>query len=173
MQVLSLTDIGCSEELPESQLTIEGNSAQKAQYVWDNFHVNCIADDTGLLVDALNGEPGVYSARYAGPQRNDADNVRLLLQKMENAPDRKAHFKTVITYIFEGRIYQFEGKVFGEIVAEPRGSGGFGYDPVFKPEGKNLTFAEMSSQDKNAISHRGRAMAKLAAFVKFQQAPIQ
>ena len=173
MQLLSLSDIGCVEEIPEDQPTIEGNSLQKAQYIWENYKVNCIADDTGLLVEALNGEPGVFSARYAGPQRDSSDNIRLLLQKLKEKSNRhagrRAHFKTVVTLIQNGRIFQFEGKVQGEILEESRGTEGFGYDPVFQPEGKKLSFAEMNSQEKNAVSHRGHAMQKLASFLAFQQ----
>ena len=169
MQLLSLSDIGCAEEIPEDQPTIEGNSLQKALYIWENYKVSCIADDTGLLVEALNGAPGVFSARYAGPQRDSSDNIRLLLQKLDGLSNRRAHFKTVVTYIQNGRIFQFDGKVQGEILEESRGTEGFGYDPVFQPEGKKLSFAEMNSQEKNAISHRGRAMQKLAAFLVFQQ----
>lgn len=168
-ELFSLSDIGCSEEIPETQPTIEGNSLQKAAYIWEKYRVNCLADDTGLLVEALGGEPGVYSARYAGPQKSNADNIRLLLQKLAGKIDRGAHFKTVMTYIDNGRIYQFEGKVVGEITAAPRGKEGFGYDPVFLPEGKSLTFAEMTGDEKNSISHRGRALSHFAAFLKFQQ----
>lgn len=169
IQLLSLSDIGCVEEIPEDQPTIEGNSLQKAQYIWEKYKVNCIADDTGLLVEALKGEPGVFSARYAGPQRDSSDNIRLLLRKLGGQSNRRAHFKTVVTFIQNGRIFQFEGKVQGEILKESRGAEGFGYDPVFQPEGKKLSFAEMNSQEKNAISHRGRATRKLAAFLAFQQ----
>lgn len=176
MQLLSLSDIGCLEEIPEDQRTIEGNSLQKAQYIWENYKVNCIADDTGLLVESLNGEPGVFSARYAGPQRDSSDNIRLLLQKLDGLSNRRvgrrAHFKTVVTFIQNGRIFQFEGKVQGEILEGSRGTEGFGYDPVFQPEGKKLSFAEMNSQEKNAISHRGRAMQQLAAFLVFQQKKV-
>lgn len=169
IQLLSLADIGCDVDIPEDQDTIEGNSLQKAQYVWDNYKVSCLADDTGLLVDALDGAPGVYSARYAGGQRSSADNIGLLLSNLENSSDRSAHFKTVLTFVLQGRVFQFEGKVHGTITHEVRGVDGFGYDPVFLPDGKSLTFAEMSSNEKNAISHRGRAMEKFAAFLKFQQ----
>lgn len=169
IQLLSLADIGCDVEIPEDQDTIEGNSLQKAQYVWDNFKVSCLADDTGLLVDALQGAPGAYSARYAGEQRSSDDNISLLLANLENATNRSAHFKTVLTLIIEGKTFQFEGKVHGAIIPEKRGVDGFGYDPVFLPDGKSLTFAEMGSNEKNAISHRGRAMKKFAAFLKFQQ----
>jgi XTP/dITP diphosphohydrolase len=168
-QLLSLSDIGCTDDIPETQPTIEGNSLQKAQYVWDHYKINCLADDTGLLVDSLNGEPGVISARYAGNQRSGEDNIALLLNKLEGNPQRNAHFKTVMTFIDAGRIYQFEGKVFGQITTMITGAGGFGYDPVFLPDGKTLTFAEMGSSEKNAISHRGTALARFAAFLKFQQ----
>lgn len=168
-QLLSLSDIGCTDDIPETQPTIEGNSLQKAQYIWDHYKINCLADDTGLLVDALNGEPGVISARYAGDHRSGEDNIALLLKKLDGSRQRKAHFKTVMTFIDAGSIYQFEGKVFGEIATKITGAGGFGYDPVFLPEGKTLTFAEMGSKEKNAISHRGRALANFAAFLKFQQ----
>lgn len=169
IQLISLADIGCEEEIPEDQDTIEGNSLQKAQYVWDNFKVSCLADDTGLLVDALHGAPGVFSARYAGEHRSNADNINLLLANLENATNRSAHFKTVLTFIIQGKAFQFEGKVHGAIIHKKRGADGFGYDPVFLPDGKSFTFAEMSSDEKNAISHRGRAMKKFAAFLKFQQ----
>ncbi|MEQ9101282.1 MAG: RdgB/HAM1 family non-canonical purine NTP pyrophosphatase [Imperialibacter sp.] len=168
-QLLSLSDIGCTDDIPETQPTIEGNSLQKAQYIWDHYKINCLADDTGLLVDSLDGEPGVISARYAGDHRSGEDNIALLLSKLDGNPQRNAHFKTVMTFIDAGSIYQFEGKVFGEITAQVTGAGGFGYDPVFLPEGKTLTFAEMGSKEKNAISHRGRALANFAAFLKFQQ----
>jgi len=168
MKVLSLFDIGHDGEIPEDQPTIEGNSLQKAQFIWDKYKVNCLADDTGLLVDSLDGEPGVFSARYAGEQKNSDDNIRLLIKKLEGKSSRNAHFKTVLTYISKGQIFQFEGKVFGTILHEKRGVDGFGYDPVFLPHGKSLTFAEMSSDEKNAMSHRGRALKKLADFIKFQ-----
>ncbi len=168
-RLLSLSDIGCLEEIPESQPTIEGNSLQKAQYIWDRFKISCLADDTGLLVDYLNGEPGVFSARYAGVQRSDEDNINLLLEKLKDQSLRTAHFKTVMTFIDEGNIYQFEGKVFGTIANAKTGQAGFGYDPVFLPVGNSVTFAEMGSDQKNAISHRGRALTKFAAFLKHQQ----
>lgn len=169
MKVLSLFDLGHVGEIPEDQPTIEGNSLQKAQFMWEKYKVNCLADDTGLLVDSLGGEPGVFSARYAGEQRSSDDNIRLLLKKLDGKSSRNAHFKTVLTFICEGQIFQFEGKVFGTILEEKRGADGFGYDPVFLADGKSLTFAEMSSDEKNSVSHRGRALEKFAEFIEFQQ----
>lgn len=165
-QVLSLAEIGCREELPETGETLEANSAQKAQWVWDNYGVACFADDTGLEVEALGGEPGVYSARYAGPQRSNEDNMELLLQKLQGKQNRSARFRTVLTCIFaEGR-QQFEGEVQGTIIDEPKGERGFGYDPVFVPEGHSRTFAQMQLEEKNTMSHRARAMKKLVQFLK-------
>lgn len=165
-QVLSLEDIGCQEELPETGDTLEANSLQKAQWVWDHYQIACFADDTGLEVTALNGAPGVYSARYAGPQRSNEDNVKLLLQHMQGVADRSARFRTVLSWVHAGGVQQFAGEVRGTIIAAPRGEGGFGYDPVFVPEGHNRSFAEMSMQEKNSMSHRARAMKKLADFLK-------
>ncbi|GGG17730.1 non-canonical purine NTP diphosphatase [Pontibacter amylolyticus] len=162
----TLEDIGCHEELAEDQDTLEGNSRQKAQYVWEKYRVNCFADDTGLEVDAICGEPGVYSARYAGPQRNDADNIRHLLKKLEGHVVRRARFRTSITLYLDGQEHQFEGIVNGQITTEWKGDKGFGYDPVFIPEGYDRTFAEMSPEEKNAISHRGEAIRKLVEFLK-------
>lgn len=165
-QVLSLEAIGCHEELPETGDTLEANSAQKAAYVWEHYGIACFADDTGLEVEALGGEPGVYSARYAGPQRSNEDNMQLLLQKLDGQQNRSARFRTVLTYISaEGR-HQFEGEVQGTIIAAARGEKGFGYDPIFVPQGHNRTFAEMSLEEKNSMSHRGRAMKKLVQFLK-------
>ncbi len=164
-KILSLKDVGCEEELPEDADTIEGNSLQKAQYLFDHYKTNCFADDTGLEVQELNGEPGVYSARYAGAQRNSADNIKLLLSKLEGKTDRSARFKTVITLIEEGEVVQFEGIVNGVITEVEKGAGGFGYDPVFLPDGYSKTMAEMTSAEKNAISHRGRAVQKLHAYL--------
>ena len=164
--VLSLAEIGCHEELPETGETLEANSAQKAQWVWDNYGVACFADDTGLEVEALGGEPGVYSARYAGPQRSSEDNMQLLLQKLQGKQNREARFRTVLTYIFAEGQQQFEGEVRGSIIDEPKGEKGFGYDPVFVPEGHSRTFAQMQLEEKNTMSHRGRAMKKLVQFLK-------
>ncbi|WP_266204096.1 non-canonical purine NTP diphosphatase [Pontibacter kalidii] len=165
-ELLTLQDIGCNEELAEEQDTLEGNSRQKAEYVWNNYHVSCFADDTGLEVEALNGEPGVYSARYAGPQRSDADNINKLLDSLQGQPNRRARFRTSITLILDGQQHQFEGIVTGSIATDWKGDKGFGYDPVFVPDGHDRTFAQMSAGEKNAISHRGRATEELVSFLK-------
>lgn len=167
-KLLSLEDIGCNEELAEDQDTLEGNSRQKAKYVWANYNVNCFADDTGLEVDAICGEPGVYSARFAGPQRSDTDNINKLLHVLEGQENRRARFRTSITLYLDNQEYQFEGIVNGTIAEAYKGNKGFGYDPVFIPEGHEKTFAEMSPEEKNAISHRGRAMQKLISFLQAQ-----
>ncbi len=166
VQLLSLADIGCHEELPETQATLEGNARQKAQYVFDNYGVSCFADDTGLEVAALDGAPGVYSARYAGPQRAAADNVAKLLHELATQPQRQARFRTVIALVRSaGEVHEFSGEVSGIIAAAPIGHGGFGYDPVFVPlEGDGRTFAEMTLVEKNLLSHRARAVAGLVAF---------
>lgn len=164
----SLAEIGCTEEIPEEQDTIEGNALQKARYVWEHYKVPCFADDTGLEVTALGGEPGVYSARYAGPERNAEANMALLQQKLEGKADRSARFKTVIALVGLGEEQTFEGIVEGEIISKASGSKGFGYDPIFRPEGGNLTFAEMAAEAKNEISHRGRAVRKLLKFLQIQ-----
>ena len=160
-----LHDIGCTTDLPETSDTLEGNARQKARYVWDNYRVSCFADDTGLEVTALDMAPGVYSARYAGEQRNSADNMRLLLENLQNKSDRSARFRTVICLILEGEEFLFEGTVQGTIRPEPSGTDGFGYDPVFEPLGYGITFAEMSIEEKNIISHRGKAIAALRDFL--------
>lgn len=166
-QILSLSDIGCHEELPENQDTLEGNSEEKAQYVYKHYHIACFADDTGLEVSALEGAPGVYSARYAGPQRDSQDNMRLLLDKLSGKTDRSAQFRTVITLILaHGQQHQFEGIVKGTIALQQTGTAGFGYDPVFIPEGYTQSFAEMRLKEKNSMSHRSRAVAQLAHFLK-------
>jgi len=160
-----LHDIGCTTDLPETFDTLEGNARQKARYVWEHFGVNCFADDTGLEVFALDMAPGVYSARYAGDQRSSTDNMRLLLENLKNQSDRSARFRTVICLILEGEEYLFEGTVQGTIRHEPNGTEGFGYDPVFEPSGYAITFAEMSIEEKNTISHRGKAIAALRDFL--------
>lgn len=164
-EIKGLQDISCEEELPEDQKTLEGNSFQKAEYVNINYNVDCFADDTGLEVYALNGEPGVYSARYAGDQRNNEDNIRLLLEKLKDKKERRAQFRTVITLIIDGKTRQFEGAVKGEIVKTKLGNEGFGYDPVFVPDGYDCTFAQMTMEQKNEISHRGKAVAKLVDYL--------
>ncbi len=165
-RVLSLKDIGCHEEIPETSDTLEGNAMQKARYVKEHYGYDCFADDTGLMVDALDGAPGVYSARYAGPGHDSEANVALLLGNLEGCGNRKAHFSTVIALIMDGEEVTFEGRVDGEILNERHGEGGFGYDPVFRPEECDLSFAEMSADAKNAISHRGRATARLLRYLE-------
>jgi len=163
-KIICLEDIQCHEDLPENQTTLEGNANEKAQYVWDNYNVACFADDTGLEIEVLNGEPGVYSARYAGPQRNSDDNIRLVLKKLVNQTNRKAQFRTVICLINEEGKTFFEGVAKGNITMEKSGVDGFGYDPIFKAENSELTFAEISIEEKNKISHRGIAVRKLVSF---------
>ncbi len=164
-QIESMRSLGINEDIPEDQQTLEGNALQKARFLYDRIGESCFADDTGLEVDALNGAPGVYSARYAGEAKNSLDNMALLLKNMSGIQNRKARFRTVIALILDGKEYLFEGIVNGTIAEEPRGTAGFGYDPLFVPDGYSTTFAEMDSEAKNAISHRGRAVEKLAAFL--------
>lgn len=161
----TLKDIGCTEELAEDQDTIEGNSFQKADYVYQNYHVDCFADDSGLEVDALNGAPGVISAMYAGPQRSHDDNINLLLKNLAGVTNRKARFRTIITLIQSGKSFAFEGIVNGTILHERRGTDGFGYDPVFLPDNSSKTLAEMTMDEKNQISHRAHAVRKLVNFL--------
>ncbi|MFT5647050.1 MAG: XTP/dITP diphosphohydrolase [Aureispira sp.] len=162
---LSLEDIGCTEDIPETQATIVGNALQKARYIYENYGMNCFAEDTGLQIHALNGAPGVYSARYAGPARDANDNMNKALRELEDKKNRTAQFKTVIALILDGKEYTFEGIVEGEILKERQGTDGFGYDPIFKPTDSKQTFAQMSSEEKGKISHRGRATQKLKAFL--------
>lgn len=166
IQLVSLEEIGCHEELREDQDTLEGNSRQKATYVFDHFGVACFADDTGLEVEALGGAPGVYSARYAGDKKNSDDNIDLLLQNLKGVSNRSAQFRTVITLVLDNEIKQFEGIAKGEIIEKRSGKDGFGYDPVFKPAGYDSTFAEMTMEEKNAISHRGQAVRELVKYLK-------
>jgi XTP/dITP diphosphohydrolase len=166
IQIKNLKDIGCFEEIPETADTLSGNALQKAHYVQKRFHVNCFADDTGLEVEALDGRPGVYSARYAGEHCSYQDNVDKLLCEMKGKTNRKACFKTVIALILDGKEYLFEGRVDGQIIENQRGVSGFGYDPVFLPDGFDRTFAEMSEEEKNSISHRGRAIRQMMDFLK-------
>ena len=177
-EIVSLNDIGCHEDIPETGKTLEENALQKAQYVYEHYHVNCFADDTGLEVDALNGAPGVYSARYAGGDGHDSEaNMTKLLHELGNNNNRKARFRTVIALIEKKdvcpcgctsvkKVHQFEGIVNGEIIRERRGGEGFGYDPIFQPEGYDKTFAELGMDIKNTISHRARATQKLAEYLK-------
>ncbi len=165
--LLTLHEIGCEEELPEEQDTLEGNSLQKAQYVFERYGIACVADDTGLEVKALNGRPGVYSARYAGTESDSEANMAKLLEEMAEQTDREAQFRTIITLILpDGAIHQFEGKVEGFISEERSGMEGFGYDPLFVPAGFDKSFAQMTSGEKNEISHRGKAVRKLIDFLK-------
>ena len=166
IELLSLKDIQCFDEIPETGETLEENAKIKADFVTQTYGLDCFSDDTGLLVDALNGNPGVYSARYAGEQKSAEDNMTKLLSELEGKENRQAHFKTAIHLNFEGESYVFDGIVKGNITKGKRGSGGFGYDPIFKPEGFTQTFGELPPNTKNAISHRGRAIEKLANFLK-------
>ena len=161
----SLKDIGCTEEIPETQPSIEGNAIQKAEYVATNYHVNCFAEDTGLEIEALHGEPGVFSARYAGPQKNADDNMSKVLVNLQNHTNRKARFKTVIALLIHGELHTFEGIINGTIAHQKKGDQGFGYDPIFVPSGFQRSFAEMSIDEKNKISHRARATEKLRQFL--------
>lgn len=167
-EVLNLTDIGCTTDIPETGKTFAENARLKSQFVVDHFHIDCFADDSGLEVDALNNEPGIFSARYSGV-RDDNENLRLVLQKLEGQSNRKARFRTVISLIRGKESFLFEGIVEGNIREIPTGEHGFGYDPVFEPLGYDHTFAEMSMAQKNEISHRAIAMRKLIVFLKEQQ----
>lgn len=165
-QIASLKEIGCHDDIPETADTLEGNAMQKAQYIKDKFGMDCFADDTGLEVEALNNAPGVFSARYAGPGHDSKANMKKLLHEMEGKENRKARFRTVIALLLDGKEYTFEGIVKGNIIEEKRGGSGFGYDPIFVPEGYDLTFAELGNDIKNKISHRAEAVKKLSAFLK-------
>jgi len=164
--IISLSDLGHTEDLSETQDTLEGNSLQKALFIHEKYQVDCFADDTGLLVDALHGQPGVNSARYAGNHRDSSANMELLLRNMSSISDRRARFITVITLILNEKVHAFTGTVKGTITERARGHMGFGYDPVFIPEGLDKTFAELDLREKNAISHRSRAMEQLIVFLK-------
>lgn len=165
IKLLSLKDIGCHEDIPETADTIEGNAILKAKYVYAKYGYNCFADDTGLEIKSLNGEPGVFSARYAGEEKNGDKNMDKALQKLVPFSDRAAQFKTVVALVINGEINTFEGIIEGEITSEKHGKDGFGYDPIFKPNGYEITFAEMPLSEKNKISHRGRAIKKLIDFL--------
>ena len=168
IKLLSLTDIGCVEDVPETQDTIEGNAIQKAAYIKEHYGYDCFADDTGLIVEALNGEPGVYSARYAGEQRSSEDNIQKILKNLKDVSNRNAQFKTVIALQFQGKQHLFTGICKGEITLAKAGDQGFGYDPIFKAEGYDKTFAEISLQEKNQIGHRGKAVQLLVQFLNQQ-----
>lgn len=158
-------DFGITEDIPETCNTIEGNASQKSHYIYERVNINCFADDTGLEVDALNGEPGVYSARYAGEEKSSDSNMDLLLKNLEGTANRKARFRTVISLILSDEEHLFEGVVEGRITKEKSGCKGFGYDPIFIPDGYDITFAKMDSVTKNKISHRGRAVQQLINFL--------
>lgn len=158
-------DYGITEDIPETSDTIRGNAVQKAMYVWDRVHKPCFADDTGLEVDYLDGAPGVYSARYAGPGKDSSDNMKKLLSELDGVKMRSARFRCVIALIVDGKATLFEGVCNGEITSFPKGNGGFGYDPIFKPAGFNNCFSEISPEEKNTISHRGKAMRLLAEYL--------
>lgn len=166
IKLLSLNEIGCDEDIPEEQETLEGNASQKAFYIYNKFGYNCFADDTGLEIEALNGEPGVYSARYAGEEKSAEANMDKVLAGLFKIKNRNARFRTVISLVINGNETQFEGVVDGKILDEKRGKSGFGYDPIFQPTGFSETFAEMNLTEKNKISHRGRAVEKLIQYLK-------
>jgi len=164
-KIISLNDIGCHEDIAETGITLEENASIKSQFIYKNYSLNCFADDTGLEIKALNNEPGVYSARYSG-SRDFKHNVDLVLLKMRDIEDRTARFRTVISLIIDDKETLFEGIVNGKIRKNPSGSDGFGYDPIFEPDGYDVTFAEMDLEEKNKISHRGLVMEKLIEFLK-------
>ena len=166
IELLSLKDIQCFADIPETADTLEGNARQKAMYIYENYGMDCFADDTGLEVEALGGAPGVFSARYAGDGHDSEANMQKLLKELAGKENRKAQFRTVICLIRNGKEHLFEGIVKGEIIQEKRGGAGFGYDPIFVPEGYDLTFAELGDDVKNTISHRARAVEKLCQFLK-------
>ena len=166
IELLSMKEIGCFDDIPETDDTLEGNALLKARYIYKHFHVDCFADDTGLEVEALNGAPGVYSARYAGEGHNSEANMKKLLLELEGIENRKARFRTVFALIINGKEHLFEGIIKGEIVRNRKGTSGFGYDPIFVPEGYSHTFAEMGNDEKNKISHRAIAAQKLCKFLK-------
>lgn len=168
IQILTLNDLGFTGDIAETASTLEGNALLKSQFVAEQWDKNCFSDDSGLEIAALNGEPGVYSARYAGPQRNDQDNMDLVLQKLEGVADRTACFKTVIALLYNKETFIFEGRVDGIIRHDKKGDNGFGYDPIFEPEGLGKTFAEMTLEEKSLYSHRKRAVAKMVDFIRQQ-----
>lgn len=165
VEIVSLAEINCFDDIPETADTLEGNALQKAHYIQEKFGLNCFADDTGLEVEALNNAPGVYSARYAGPGHDSEANMKKLLHEMEGKENRKARFRTVIALVWGGKTYTFDGIVNGTITTTKRGENGFGYDPIFIPEGYEQTFAELGNDIKNQISHRAKAVEKLDEFL--------
>ncbi|MFT4777632.1 MAG: XTP/dITP diphosphohydrolase [Flavobacteriales bacterium] len=169
-EVLTLEDIGCHVDIVEDANTLEGNALIKAKYVLDHYNLDCFADDTGLEVEALNGDPGVITARYAGPERDNMANMQKVLSNLEAHSNRRAQFRTAVCLIQNGITHQFEGIATGTIAAQKSGTEGFGYDPIFKPTGEKRTFAEMTQDEKNAISHRGQAIEKLIDFLRSNEA---
>jgi len=165
-KLLTLNDIGCNEDIPETGITFHENASIKSRFVYDRYHLNCFGDDSGLEINALNGEPGVYSARYAGKHGDHEANIDKVLEKLKDTDDRAARFRTVISLMWNGEEHFFDGTVEGTIRKERTGTEGFGYDPIFEPEGYDITFAEMTLDEKNRISHRARALEKLIAFLK-------
>lgn len=165
IQIKGLKDIGFQGEIPETNPTLEGNALQKARYIHERYHTNCMADDTGLEIEALNGKPGVYSARYAGENCSYEDNMQKVLMEMKGKTNRRAKFRTVIALILDNKEYLFDGEIKGIITTEKYGTKGFGYDPIFLPDGESLTFAELPPERKNEISHRGLATGKLVQFL--------
>jgi XTP/dITP diphosphohydrolase len=168
-ELVTLDEIGFQEDIPETAATIPGNAIQKTTYLKDKIGLDCFSDDTGLIIPALNGEPGVFSARYAGPQRNATDNMNLVLEKLANQSDRSAYFMTTIALWYENELHLFEGKVTGEIIRDKKGDEGFGYDPIFVPENQGKTFAEMSMEEKSKFSHRARTFEKMMRFLTEKQ----
>jgi len=166
INLLSLKDIDCHEDIPETGSTLEANASQKARYIFEKYKINCFADDTGLEIPALNGEPGVYSARYAGDEKSSEKNMLKVLNNLTGITDRSAHFRTVISLIIDGEERLFEGIITGKIIESPKGNQGFGYDPIFVPDNYDMTFAELGNNVKNKISHRAKAVKKLADHLK-------
>lgn len=167
-QVLNLIDIGCTVDIPETADTFQGNALQKSTYVWEHFNMDCFADDSGLEVNSLGGAPGVFSARYSGT-RDSESNIDYLLENLKNTNDRSAQFRTVISLLIDGKNHFFEGIIEGTILHERRGNGGFGYDPIFVPNGYNKSFAELDASEKNKISHRAIALTKMIEYLENQQ----
>ncbi len=165
-ELVSLSDIGFTEEIPETSTTIEGNAIQKATFLSQKLDIPCFADDTGLCISTLNGEPGVYSARYAGDKKNTKDNIELVLKKLQGKSNREAYFETVIALYIHGEIHVFSGKVEGKITQDCKGTNGFGYDPIYQPNGFTKTFAELTSDEKNQLSHRKLALTKMMTYLE-------
>ena len=166
INLLNLKDIDCHEDIPETGSTLEANASQKARYIFEKYKINCFADDTGLEIPALNGEPGVYSARYAGDEKSSGKNMLKVLNNLTGITDRSARFRTVISLIIDGEERLFEGIITGKIIESPKGNQGFGYDPIFVPDNYDMTFAELGNNVKNKISHRAKAVKKLADHLK-------